>query len=88
MNDQVVRVTAGRKLRQVLDPFEFSAEVFKPFSTSILQNLIQLIQEVSLSETKMALLETVRVAVVKMESHVSPGIPYFDSRYYTYQVSF
>ncbi|KAG5203908.1 KapH [Trichophyton interdigitale] len=69
MNDQVVRVTAGRKLRQVLDPFEFSAEVFQPFSTSILQNLMQLIQEVSLSETKMALLETVRVAVVKMESH-------------------
>ncbi|DAA79692.1 TPA_exp: Uncharacterized protein A8136_0465 [Trichophyton benhamiae CBS 112371] len=72
MNDQVVRVTAGRKLRQVLDPFEFSAEVFQPFSTSILQNLMQLIQEVSLSETKMALLETVRVAVVKMESNITP----------------
>ncbi|KAM5447134.1 hypothetical protein McanMca71_003770 [Microsporum canis] len=72
INDQVVRVTAGRRLRQVLDPFEFSAEQFQPFSTSILQSLMQLIQEASLVETKMALLETVRVAVVKMERHISP----------------
>ncbi|KAK2875967.1 hypothetical protein FQN49_001488 [Arthroderma sp. PD_2] len=72
INDQVVRVTAGRRLRQVLDPFEFSAEQFQPFSAPILQSLMQLIQEVTLVETKMALLETVRVAVVKMEHHISP----------------
>ncbi|KAF3484083.1 KapH [Arthroderma uncinatum] len=72
INDQVVRVTAGRRLRQVLDPFEFSAEQFQPFSTPILQSLLELIQEVTLVETKMALLETVRVAVVKMEHHISP----------------
>lgn len=77
-NDQVVRVTAGRQLRPVLDPYEFSAEQFMPYSTPILHSLMQLIQECTLSETKMALLETVRVAVVKMEDHVGflPYVPF------------
>ncbi|KAL1956730.1 hypothetical protein VTO42DRAFT_6880 [Malbranchea cinnamomea] len=72
LNDQVVRVTAGRQLKSVLDPFEFTAEGFLPYSTPILQSLMNLIQEVELTETKMALLETVRVAVVKLEDHISP----------------
>ncbi|KAI2084602.1 hypothetical protein LOZ36_004681 [Ophidiomyces ophidiicola] len=71
-NDQVVRVTAGRQLRSVLDPYEFTAEGFLPFITPILQYLMSLIQEVMLPETKMALLETVRVVVVKMEDHIAP----------------
>ena len=71
LNDQVVRVTAGRQLKNVLDPFEFTAEDFLPYSTPILQSLMSLMQEVELVETKMALLETVRMAVVKMEDHVS-----------------
>jgi hypothetical protein len=70
MNDPVVRITAGRQLRNVLDSFEFSAERFAPYATPILQSVLSLIQEVELSETKMGLLETVRVAVVKMEDHV------------------
>nr|KMM70088.1 KapH [Coccidioides posadasii RMSCC 3488] len=71
-NDQVVRITAGRQLKAVLDPYEFTAEGFLPFAPPILQSLMNLIQEVSLPETKMALLETVRVAVVKLEDHISP----------------
>jgi hypothetical protein len=70
VNDQVVRVTAGRQLKNVLDPFEFSSDVFLPYATPILQSLMYLIQEVTLSETKMALLETVRVVVVKLEDQV------------------
>ncbi|WEW58891.1 hypothetical protein PRK78_004359 [Emydomyces testavorans] len=71
-NDQVVRVTAGRQLKAVLDSYEFTARGFLPFATPILECLMNLIQEVALPETKMALLETVRVAVVKMEDHISP----------------
>lgn len=70
LNDLVVRITAGRQLRNVLDPYEFSAPGFMPYATPILQNLLALIQEVKLAEIKMGLLETVRVAVVKMEDHV------------------
>jgi hypothetical protein len=71
LNDLVVRITAGRQLRNVLDPYEFSAEGFMPFAPSILASLMSLVQEVESSETKMGLLETVRVAVVKMEDNVS-----------------
>ncbi|KAL1846113.1 hypothetical protein Plec18167_003396 [Paecilomyces lecythidis] len=72
LNDLVVRITAGRQLRSVLDPYEFSPEVFLPFAPAILESLMGLVQEVELSETKMGLLETVRVAVVKMEDNIAP----------------
>lgn len=72
LNDHVVRVTAGRQLRLALEPFEFSFQDFQPYATSILENLMGLIQETELSETKMALLETVRVAVTKLEGQVEP----------------
>ncbi|KAA6416335.1 MAG: importin 11 [Lasallia pustulata] len=72
LNDVVVRVTAGRQLKNVVDPFEFSAESFRPYATGILGALMSLIEEVDLSETKMALLNTISVIVVKMEHHISP----------------
>ena len=71
-NDQVVRVTAGRQLHSVIDPFEFTAEGFVPFAPTILDRLMSLIQEVELIETKMALLSTISLIVVKMEQHVCP----------------
>ncbi|KKK19194.1 putative importin 11 [Aspergillus ochraceoroseus] len=72
LNDLVVRVTAGRQLRQVFDSFEFSAAGFMPYAPSILQSLVALVQEVELSETKMGLLDTVRMAVVRLEDHIAP----------------
>lgn len=72
VNDQVVRVTAGRQLKNILDPYEFTAEGFLPYANPILSGLLNLIQEVNLTETKMALLNTIRVAVVKLEDHVTP----------------
>lgn len=70
-NDQVVRVTAGRQLHNVIDPFEFTAEGFGPFAPAVLDRLMSLIQEVELTETKMALLGTISLIVVKMELRVS-----------------
>lgn len=76
LNDQVVRVTAGRQLRNVLDPFEFQYEDFEPYADSLLSSLMGLISEAELPETKMAILETVRVAVVKLERRL---LPYADT---------
>lgn len=70
LNDQVVRVTAGRQLKNVIDPFEFEAEPFIPYAPSILGSLMQLIEEVELWETKMALLNTISVIIEKMDHHV------------------
>ncbi|KIW61288.1 hypothetical protein PV05_01427 [Exophiala xenobiotica] len=72
LNDQVVRVTAGRQLRLVLEPFEFKIADFQPYADPILKSLMSLIAETELSETKMALLETVRVAVTKLEGQIEP----------------
>lgn len=72
LNDQVVRVTAGRQLRPVLEPFEFPYDEFAPCATAVFQNLMALVKETELVETKMALLETVRLAVERMEAHVEP----------------
>lgn len=72
LNDVVVRVTAGRQLKNVVDPFEFTAKSFMPYATSILGALMSLIEEVDVPETKMALLNTISVIVVKMEHHISP----------------
>ena len=71
LNDLVVRITAGRQLCNVLDTFDFNIETFLPFSQPILASLMALLQEVESAETKMALLEYVRVIVVKLEQHVS-----------------
>ena len=70
MNDQVVRVTAGRQLKNVVDPFEFVAEPFMPYVPNILSSLMALIEEVELPDTKLALLNTISVMVTKMEQHV------------------
>lgn len=70
LNDLVVRLTAGRQLRNVLEPFEFSPTGFMPYAPAIFQGLMDLIQVTNLPETKMGLLETIRMAVVKMEDHV------------------
>lgn len=72
MNDHVVRVTAGRQLKMVLEPFEFAFQDFQPYATPILESLMGLVQETELSETKMALMETVRVAVTKLENEIEP----------------
>lgn len=72
LNDLVVRVTAGRQLKPVLEPFDFSYQDFAPSATAIFTNLMRLIQEVELVETKMALLSTIRVAVERMEAHIAP----------------
>lgn len=70
LNDQVVRVTAGRQLKNVIDPFEFLAEPFMPYAHSVLGSLMQLIEEVELWETKLALLNTISVIIEKMDHHV------------------
>ena len=71
LNDLVVRITAGRQLRNVLDPYLFAPEVFLPFAPGILGSLMSLVQETESSDTKMGLLETVRTVVVKLEDNVS-----------------
>ena len=72
LNDQVVRVTAGRQLKHIADDWEFKAEQFLPYAEPILGSMMQLISEVELTETKMALLNTISVIVERLEHHITP----------------
>ncbi|EDU43667.1 importin 11 [Pyrenophora tritici-repentis] len=72
MNDQVVRITAGRKFHAVADEWEFQADLFMPYSQIMLDRLMALVQEVELPETKMALLNTISLIVLRLEHHITP----------------
>lgn len=71
-NDQVVRVTAARQFQNVVNDFSFAAEGFLPFAPTILSRLMALVQEVENTETKMAVLETIRSISVRLEDNISP----------------
>jgi len=71
LNDQVVRVTAGRKFMEIANEWEFSADNFLPYAPVTLDQLMALVQEVELAETKMALLNTISVVVERLEHNVS-----------------
>lgn len=71
-NDHVVRVTAARQFKAVVDDFSFQAEGFLPYAPDILGRMMTLIQEVENTETKMTILETIRVMAVRLEQHIVP----------------
>lgn len=71
VNDAVVRITAARQLKAIVDEWEFDASEFLPYAPDILSSLMELIETVELAETKLALLETVSALVERMEHHVS-----------------
>lgn len=66
-NDQVVRITAGKRFKDVGDDFGFQAEAFAQHAPKILQAVVDLVQEVTLPETQLSLLATLQVIVERME---------------------
>ncbi|KAK5122921.1 hypothetical protein LTR85_003486 [Meristemomyces frigidus] len=72
VNDQVVRVTAGRQFTKIVDDWETKADELLPYVDAILTRLMHLIEEVELTETKMALLNTISVIVERLEHRISP----------------
>lgn len=72
INDEVVRLTAARQLKEVADDFGFQGEVFAKYAPDFLPQLINLLQEAVLEDTKQALFETLRVCIQRMEEHVLP----------------
>ncbi|RII22005.1 hypothetical protein CUC08_Gglean001179 [Alternaria sp. MG1] len=75
MNDQVVRITAGRKFHAVADEWEFQADAFLPYSQLMLDRLMALVQEVELPETKMALLNTISLVITPYANSIIALLP-------------
>ncbi|KAI5864741.1 ARM repeat-containing protein [Durotheca rogersii] len=69
-NDIVVRITAARQLKSVVDEIEFQEALFVPFAADIFTELIGLLQQVDIDETKLAILETTRCLVQRMDTQV------------------
>lgn len=72
LNDEVVRISAGRQLAHIANDWDFEAEQFLPYAQSILTHLMQLIQSVESTETKMTLLNTISVMVERLDVHITP----------------
>ncbi|KAG5949796.1 hypothetical protein E4U53_005764, partial [Claviceps sorghi] len=70
-NDVVVQITAARQLRWIADELGFSVEAFLPYTADVLSRLIQLVRSVDADETRLAILESVRILVTRMEEQVS-----------------
>ncbi|PFH62823.1 hypothetical protein XA68_11835 [Ophiocordyceps unilateralis] len=70
-NDLVVRITAARQLRWIVDELGFSTVSFLPHAPDVLAQLMQLIQTVEVDETKLAILESVRILVTRMDEQVA-----------------
>lgn len=70
-NDEVVRITAARQLKNVAEEFEFDGEAFRPFAGAIFGHSVNLLQGLDNDESKLAVLDTVRVLVLRMETYVS-----------------
>ncbi|OTA82937.1 hypothetical protein M434DRAFT_84312 [Hypoxylon sp. CO27-5] len=70
-NDIVVRITTARLFKVVFDEFGFDGELFIPFAPDVLTQLINLLQEIEADEAKLAILDSTRVLIQRMETHVS-----------------
>lgn len=70
-NDIVVRITAARQFKWVAEDFGFTGEVFQPFAEKFLTELIRLLGEVEVDETKLAIMGTARIVIERMETHVN-----------------
>lgn len=70
-NDVVVRITAARQFKWVADDFGFNGEEFQPYAEYILEQLLQLLGEVEVDETKLAILNTTKVIIERMETHIA-----------------
>ena len=72
INDHVVRVTAARQFRFIIDQWSYSIPEFVPFAPEIISRMIDLIPEVTLEETKLTLLHGIQVIVDRMGREVVP----------------
>lgn len=76
-NDDVVRITAGQQFKNVVDDFEFDAKQFMPHADGIVTKLIELIEQVESTATRLGILETISAIIERSEHRVSSSIPVF-----------
>ncbi|RKF65837.1 Importin-11 [Erysiphe neolycopersici] len=71
-NDRILRITAARNFKCIVDDFNFNSENFVPFASEILGEIMALAREVNAIETKIVILETIRSTANRLESRIVP----------------
>lgn len=71
-NDEVVRLTAARQLKEIADDFKFDEKLFANYAPDILPQIMNLLPDLAVEDTKQAIFETLRVLIQRMEEHVLP----------------
>ena len=71
-NDLLVRITAGRRLKAVVDEFGFQREAFRAHTNIILGNLEALLSEAQLPENKADILQTLQCLIERMGEEIVP----------------
>ncbi|KAI0473663.1 putative importin 11 [Xylariaceae sp. FL0804] len=70
-NDIVVRITAARQFKAVVDDIRFDGEVFRPFAADYLMQLVNLLSVAEIDEAKLAILETMRSLIQRLDRIMS-----------------
>ncbi|KAI1739219.1 putative importin 11 [Xylaria scruposa] len=70
-NDIVVRITAARQFKVVVDEFGFDEAAFASQAPDVLKELISLVQAVEVDETKLAIIETLRSLISRMDTSIT-----------------
>ncbi|KAI1109387.1 putative importin 11 [Nemania sp. NC0429] len=70
-NDIVVRITAARQFKAVVDEFGFDEISFAPQASDVLRELVSLIQTVEIDETRLAIIETLRSLISRMDTSIT-----------------
>lgn len=71
-NDEVVRITAARQFKLIIDDFKFVPEDFVPFAADYFNLLMGLLQAAENDEAKLTILSTIRSTVFRMDTHIAP----------------
>ena len=69
-SDPVVRLTSIICLRQCIDDFDFELEDFMPFVNATISNCLKLIDQYEEFESKLYMLNTISVLVLRLEEKV------------------
>lgn len=69
-SDPVVKLTSVICLRQCIDDFDFELEDFMPFVNATIGNCLTLIDEYEEFESKLYMLNTISVLVLRLEKKV------------------
>lgn len=72
LNDLVVRLTAARNLKFAINDWDFNIEGFLPFADDLFEKLLQLMDEVESTETKMAILNVIGKMINRLDERVEP----------------